>query len=100
MATRALCDLCDRPLSPHGHYVVKIEVFADPEMPAVSSEEMAEADYQAAMKELMEQMKGLSAEELQDQVHRRFDFRICRTCQMRFLINPLGKPRQMRMGRN
>jgi predicted amidophosphoribosyltransferase len=99
-SSRAHCDLCDRPLSPHGHYVVKIEVFADPEMPAVTSEEMAEADYQAAMKELLNEMKSMSADELQDQVHRAFAFKLCRACQMRFLVNPLGKPRTHQHGRN
>ena len=97
---RVLCDLCDRVIPPHGHYIVKMEVFADPEMPAVTSEELAEADYQAAMQELMEQMKGMSADELQDQVHRAFQFKLCRACQMRFLVNPLGKPRQFRTGQN
>jgi hypothetical protein len=38
-------------------------------------------------------MKGMSADELQDQVHRRFEYKLCRVCQMRFLVNPLGKPR-------
>ena len=97
---RILCDLCDRPISPHGHYIVRIDVFADPDMPAVTSEEMAEADYQQAMKELIEQMKGMSAEELQDQVHRRMEFKLCRPCQMRFLANPLGKPRLRRPANN
>ena len=46
-----------------------------------------------AMRELLEQMKDMSADELQDQVHRRFEFKLCRTCHMRFLVNPLGKPR-------
>src|SRR5688572_18837334 len=102
MATppRVLCDLCNRPVPPHGHYIVRIDVFADPQMPAVTSEEMEEADYQAAMAELMEQMKGMSADDLQDQVHRRFEFKLCRACQMRFLVNPLGKPRQARIGKN
>ena len=97
---RILCDLCDRPISPHGHYIVRIDVFADPDMPAVTSEEMAEADYQQAMNELIEQMKGMSAEELQDQVHRRMEFKLCRPCQMRFLANPLGKPRTRRVASN
>ena len=90
---RILCDLCNRPVAPQGHYIVTIDVYADPEMPAVTSDEMEEVDYQQAMKELMEQMKDMSADELQDQVHRRFEFKLCRTCQMRFLANPLGKPR-------
>ena len=100
MQPRVLCDLCNRPIPPHGHYIVRIDVFADPAMPAVTSEEMEEADYQAAMAELLAQMKGMSADDLQDQVHRRFEFKLCRTCQMRFLVNPLGKPRQVRTGRN
>ena len=97
---RVLCDLCDRPVPPHGHYVVRIDVFADPAMPPVTSEEMEEADYQQAMRELMEQMKDLSADDLQDQVARRFEFKLCRPCQMRFLANPLGKPRHRRVGAN
>ena len=93
MPQRVLCDLCHRPVPPHAHYIVCIDVFADPEMPAATSEEMEEADYQAAMQELVEKMKNMSADELQDQVHRRFEFKLCRVCQMRFLVNPLGKPR-------
>ena len=41
---RVLCDLCKRPVPPHGHYIMRIDVFADPQMPEVSSEEMEEAD--------------------------------------------------------
>jgi hypothetical protein len=97
---RILCDLCDRPVSPHGHYIVRIDIFADPAMPAVTAEEMEEADYQQAVRELMEQMKHLSADDLQDQVARQFEFKLCRPCQMRFLANPLGKPRLRRVGAN
>ena len=100
MSERILCDVCDRPISAHGHYIVRIDVFADPKMPAISSDEMAEADVQQAMKELMEQMSNLSAEDLQDQVHRRFEYKLCRPCQIRFLANPLGKPRHTRQVHN
>ena len=100
MPPRVLCDLCHRPVPPHGHYIVRIDVFADPEMPPATSEEMEEADYQEAMKALIEQMKGMSADDLQDQVHRRFEYKLCRPCQMRFLVNPLGKPRQHRPASN
>jgi hypothetical protein len=97
---RVLCDLCDRPVPPHGHYIVRIDVFADPDMPPLTSEEMEEVDYQLAMSELIEQMKGMTADELQDQVHRRMEFKLCRPCQMRFLANPLGKPRLRRPANN
>ena len=93
MSDRIHCDLCGRDLSPQGHYIVRIDVFADPALPAVSGQQVNELDFDATLKELIAEMEGLSADDLQDQVHRRFEYHICRPCQMRFLANPLGKPR-------
>jgi hypothetical protein len=93
MSQVVICDSCGRRVEPHGHYVVKMEVYADPSMPAVTTDELEEKEFGEGMKELIEQMKGMSAEELQDQVHRRFQFRLCRGCQVKFLANPLGRPR-------
>jgi hypothetical protein len=92
--------MCGKRVTPHGHYVVKMEVYADPAMPGVSMEELEEKDGQGEMEKLMEQMKGMSAEELEDQVHKRFEFKLCAGCQGRFLANPLGMPRGVRMGEN
>ena len=93
------CELCGREVAVHVSYVVRIDVFADPTVPATSGEELAAADFDQQVADLLEQMKGLSAEELQDDVHRRFEYRICRPCQRRFLANPLGKPRAVRDAR-
>jgi len=93
MSDRLHCDLCGRDLSPQGHYIVRIDVFADPAIPALSAKEVESLDFDATMKQLIAEMEGLSADDLQDQVHRRFEYHICRPCQMRFLANPLGKPR-------
>ena len=100
MPHRALCDLCDRPIPPGTHYIVKIEVYADPSVPPVSTEELEETDFDQTFAQLIEEMKHLSADDLQDDVHRRFEYRICRPCQRRFLANPLGKPRESRDGAN
>lgn len=100
MSKRVLCDMCGRVVPPHAHYEVRIDVFADPAMPPMTTEELDEMDLDETMAKLMEQMKDMSAEELQDQVHRRFEFRICRVCQMKYLANPLGKPRETKTGRN
>ncbi|MGE5608659.1 MAG: hypothetical protein ACM359_05370 [Bacillota bacterium] len=100
MAERLLCDICGRTIPPHGHYVVRIEVFADPSIPAVSQEQIEEVDFEKALAELLAEMKDLSEEELQDQVHRQFEYRLCHDCQMKFLVNPLGKPRDRGEGRN
>lgn len=100
MAQRIPCDLCGTILSPNGHYIVRIDVFADPSMPSATADELEERDFQAELAALLEEMKGLSADDLQDQVHRRFEFKLCRACQIKFLVNPLGKPRVRRTHNN
>ena len=95
-----VCDLCGRKLEPHNYYIVRIDVFADPSIPAVSSAELEAVDFDAAIDLLLEQMKDMTADQLQDQVHRRFEMMICPACQPEFLANPLGKPREARVGEN
>ena len=97
---RLICDLCGVRIPPHAHYIVKIEIFADPTMPPITSEEIEELDLDQKMKDLLEEMKNLSADDLQDQVHREFQFRLCRPCQIRFIANPLGLPRQRKQTSN
>jgi hypothetical protein len=69
-------------------------------MPALNTEELEEADFGETLDKLLEEMKGLTADDLQDGVHRRFEYRLCPACHRRFLANPLGKPRDMRAGKN
>ena len=97
---RALCDLCSRVIPPHAHYILKMQIYADPQMPPISSEELEEMDLDAELAKLIEQMKDQTAEDLMDQVHRSFEFRLCRLCQMKFLANPLGKPREAKPSSN
>ena len=52
------------------------------------------------VQKLIEQMQKLTPEEAQDQVHRRFEHKICPKCQRKFLANPLGKPRGRAIGEN
>jgi hypothetical protein len=95
-----VCDLCGRKLEAHNYYVVRIDVFADPAMPPASSAELEAVDFDAVIDGLLEKMKDMTADELQDQVHRRFEVRICPACQPEFLANPLGKPRGAQVGDN
>jgi hypothetical protein len=100
MAERVECELCGREVELHESYVVRIDVFADPSIPPTSGEELAAIDFDRTVADLMEQMKHLSADDLQDDVHRRFEYRICRPCQRRFLVNPLATPREVSAGEN
>ncbi len=100
MGAESNCELCGRAIPPHQHYVVRIDVFADPSLPELTAEEVAKLNFDQELKNLLEQMKHMSEEELQDQVHRRFEYKICRQCQVKFLVNPLGKPRRKTPGKN
>jgi hypothetical protein len=94
------CAVCNRPVELGGGYVVRIDMFADPEIPPMTSEQIAEADLDKALVQVMEQAKHMTAEELQDGVHRRFEYRLCPACHGKFLANPLGMPRVTRPGEN
>jgi hypothetical protein len=94
MAEQSQCELCGRQVPPHAHYIVRIDVFADPELPQLSSEEVAKLNFDEELRKLLEEMRHMTEQELHDQVHRRFEYRICRACQVKFLANPLGKPRE------
>jgi hypothetical protein len=99
-AQHVICDLCGTRVPPGEHYVVRIDVYADPSVQPMSTEELEEKDFDQTFQELLEQMKGMSADDLQDDVHRRFEYRLCRSCQRRFLANPLGQPRVREVGEN
>lgn len=88
-STETICDMCTRLVEPHAHYVVKIEVLADPEIPPISGEALEETDYRDKIRELLYSMKESTPRELQDGVYRRFEFRLCPACQRRYLENPL-----------
>jgi hypothetical protein len=95
-----LCDLCGQAMQPHAHYVVRIDIFADPALPSTTFQELHNTDFDSTIGKLLEQMKDTSAQELADQVHQRFEFKICPPCRARFLSNPLGKPRGASPARN
>jgi len=94
------CAICARPVPPGSGYVARIDVFADPALPPTSESELEAADFSAAMADAIAAAEKFSAEELQDGVHRRFEFRLCPACQRRFLANPLGLPRKTSTGKN
>ena len=100
MTDRVTCDLCASEVEVHASYVVRIDVYADPTVPPISTEEIQSMDFDQTVDDLMDQMKDMTAEDLQDTVHRQFEYRLCPACQRAFLANPLGKPRRVRVGEN
>ena len=81
--------------------MVRIDVFADPTPePIDTSAQPGEAGYIESVEELLAQMEGMSEEELQDQVARRFEYHLCPDCQKLILKNPLGLPRRRKLSSN
>jgi hypothetical protein len=58
----------------------------------VTSDDLEETDYEHRMSDLIKQMESMSAEQLQDAVHWQREFKICRSCQIHFIRDPLGTP--------
>jgi hypothetical protein len=100
MDEQSSCCLCRAPVALGAGYVVRIDVFADPQIPAMTAEQIESADFGASLAEVMEQMKQMTPDEVQDGVHRRFEYRLCPACQRKYLANPLGMPRQAPVGKN
>ena len=86
---RIVCDQCHAIVPREGHYVVKIEVYADPSTPAMSTDDLDEVDVDARVRGLLDELANASAEELEDAVYKRFDFRLCPACQRAYLKRPL-----------
>lgn len=87
------CDLCSATISPHAHYIVRIDVLADPSIPEMATDDLEAAASEEHLALLLQQMETMSEAELQDQVHRHFEYTLCGPCQRKFLANPLGRPR-------
>jgi hypothetical protein len=96
-ADQTHCALCDAALTAGVGYVVRIDIFAGL---AWSDSAGANADIKDSMAEAINQAASMSADELQDGVHRRFEYQICPRCQPKMLADPLGLPRHRRDAAN
>lgn len=93
MSDHPSCDMCGRAIPCGSGYLVRIEVYADPQLPPMSGDDIAAADLNATLADLMKQIETMTADELQDGVHRTFNYRLCPRCHTSYLSNPLGMPR-------
>lgn len=89
---RYICDRCGDTIPPHAHYVVKMQVYADPTLPPVTSDDLEEVDHDHHIANLLRQMQSIPADQLEQSVHWEREYRICRPCQLELLQNPLGSP--------
>jgi hypothetical protein len=94
------CDLCRRVIPLHAHYILKMEIFADPATPPLLTNDPTEPDFDKHFAALLQELERYSTEELEELIHKRFEYRLCAACQRTFLANPLGLPRATAHGAN
>jgi hypothetical protein len=84
------CARCGSVLRPgtDDFYVVRIEAVADPSPPAFSEDDL-DLDHRAEIERLLDQMRGLSEQELVDQVYRRLLLHLCGPCYRQWIEDPV-----------
>lgn len=90
---RLTCDRCgnglllDAPV----RYEVRIQVKSAYDPMELTGDDLAVAS--DALKQAVEAVQNLSAEEAMDEVFREFRLDLCRTCQKEYIQAPLGPPK-------
>jgi hypothetical protein len=86
-----LCHRCARMLhrGEGSFYIVRIEAVADPTPPVIDGDESA-TDFATEWERLLDEIRGLSEQELMDQVHRRLTLLLCAPCYRDWIEAPTG----------
>lgn len=88
------CDRCGKPLliGERVRYLVRIEVKAAYDPLELTREDL-EGDLQAEIRRLIERMKEMDPQALEDQVYKSMSFDLCMACQRGFVGDPLARLR-------
>ena len=88
------CDRCNKALlvGEDVRYEVKIEVKAAYDPLEVTTEDL-EQDLNAEIRRLIDRMRGMDPQALEDQVYKAMAFDLCMACQQAYLANPLAQAR-------
>ncbi|MBN1268738.1 MAG: hypothetical protein JXB04_04060 [Kiritimatiellae bacterium] len=88
MLNRA-CDRCGQPLEEGAlRYVARIQVYAAYDPLNITFEDL-EQDHEAKIRQILDECKDLSEEELMREVYVDFKFDLCPACQKAYIKDPL-----------
>lgn len=89
MITR-ICDKCGQPIEEGAlRYVARIQVYAAYDPLNITFEDLAK-DHTEEIKQLMEQCRDMTEEELMKGVYVEFVYDLCPVCQKQYIADPLG----------
>ena len=81
---KQLCEFCGGELAgPEEAWRLKIEMFADPTPPDITQSDLEGRDFEAEMRELIEQMGDADPEEAEAEVYESYLFTLCGGCRRR-----------------
>jgi len=87
-----LCDRCGQPLEKGQlRYTVKIQVFAAYDEMEISGKDLLKS-HKKEIKELIEQARNMTEEELMRDVYVELQFDLCRACQREYVKQPIVPP--------
>jgi hypothetical protein len=92
------CDLCGKALlaNEDTRYVVEIKVYAAYD-PMEITEADLEKDQTEEVRELLDEMADMDAEDLEDQVYKTYQFDLCPACQAQYIKDPLFREASRRV---
>ena len=84
-----ICHRCGALMAEGGplFYVVKIEAFPLPELPPLTLEDL-DRDFDEELARIIAEARGMSEQELMDQVYRRLLLHLCPSCYRQWIENP------------
>ena len=84
MSKTTYCDSCGKLISSNVTiYKIKIEIFADPELPVLTEEDLQQ-DFMGQLNDIINEMKDKDVQELTDQVFEAYIFNLCPSCRNDF----------------
>ena len=86
------CDICGKTLllDEDVRYIVNIEVFAAADPMELTADDLKK-DFRKEYRELIQRLRKMDPEKVQDTVYRHFRFELCPACQKNYLKDPLGR---------
>lgn len=88
------CDRCQKSLlvTENVRYKVLIQVESAYDPLELTKNDVEQKNHQDILRGILKSIEGRSAEELEAEIYKRFEFDLCLACQREYIRNPLGLP--------
>lgn len=85
---RIVCDRCGAIVPREASYVARIDLIADPSPPVLDTSDLGETTLQEKVESLVEQLRDVPTERIENDVFQRIEMRLCRSCRLAYARDP------------